>query len=276
MTADRIALNLPFDTTALFLSDGHTSRYAPVALEALAKNHIRLYLLPSHTSHATQPLDLVTFGSLKTASPKILKTLLKKCRPEDISETAFNRCCAMKACLEGLHQSTSIEKIRAAFARSGLIITAGSQTLIIDPQKSAAHLPNPDHIFDFAIEPPRRSAVYSCVLNETKFIKAIKVAKDPKSSDEVIKSAWEEVARLKDSITKKELDVFNLNPNDLPWKNCHLIGKDPNVAFQEGSKKRVSIAPKDEKHWSAVLLDEKKKEIAARRGKYTFSLLTDD
>ena len=45
-----------------------------------------------------------------------------------------------------------------------------------------------------------------------------------------------------------------------------MIGEDPNIAFEEGPKCRVSIAPNDEKHWSEVLLKEKKMELAERRG----------
>ena len=166
------------------------------------------------------------------------KQMLKKKRHENISDSGFNRCCTLKACLEGLHQSTSRDKIRGAFSRAGLVITSGNSPLIIDPQKRAQHLPHPDYVQICH----RTSAVYFCVLNCPKFIKIIKDAKDPKSFDVVVKSAWHEIACLKDAITQNEVDTFNKYPDRLPWWDCPLIGEDPNNTFEEGPKRRVSIA----------------------------------
>ncbi len=91
MEADRLRLGLSNKAKALLKSDGHLSRYGHTALEALETHDIDLYILPSHTSQCTQPLDLVTFGILKTSLAKNLKELTGKKIPEGVSAAAAHR-----------------------------------------------------------------------------------------------------------------------------------------------------------------------------------------
>ena len=54
-------------TPILILLDGHTSRLAPDVIQYCKLNNISLLILPSHTSHITQPLDCSTNGVLKNS-----------------------------------------------------------------------------------------------------------------------------------------------------------------------------------------------------------------
>ena len=263
---DRKRLGLSKDVWALFITDGHTSRYSAVMLETLRQHKILLYLLPSHTSQCTQPLDLVTFGAMKTSLMKNLKELFRKKRPENIPSAAYNRCIAIKAALEAFHVASSKDKIKSAFKRGGLVISNGQ--LIVDPSKIAQHLANPEHVFETAIEPPPRTAVYSCVLNTPELIQEIEIAKSSSSTALESKYAWARIADLRDDLTEAEMDHYTEHPDQLPWQGNPVIGKDDNLAFEPGKGKRVSIVPHTEDHWSKRLLEKKKYEIARQDSWY--------
>jgi len=55
------------DTRAVLIVDGHKSRYDVRTLRALQKANVTLIILPAHSSHITQPLDLRLNGMIKTA-----------------------------------------------------------------------------------------------------------------------------------------------------------------------------------------------------------------
>ena len=257
-------MGLPKTARALFLSDGHPSRYAPTFLKMLALHHIDLYLFPSHTSQCTQPLDLLTFGALKTVLPKVLAENLKKVPPPNVSEAAVTRCCALKACLEALHTATSKSKIKSAFARGGICVNEGK--LVLDPSKLAKHLNDPDNVFKAPIEPPERSAIYSCLLNTPELIEQIEIAKNPSNDKDVVKDAWVRLSEIRNEITQLEKDWYVHHQEDLPWKGNELIGTDPNLAFTYRKAKRKSIAPHSEQHWSEKLLQEKKHMVSLEKG----------
>ena len=244
-------------------SDGHVSRYAPAALDALEAHYIDLYILPSHTSQCTQPLDLVTFGVFKTSLSKNLKNLSLKNLPEGVSAAAAHRCKAIAASLEALHVATSKAKTKSAFARGGIILT--EKKVILDPSKFALHLPNPDHVFDVPLLPPPRTALYSCILNTTEIIELVKVAKKVDQCPQIAKQAWLDLAAIRDGLTEAETDFFLQNPDVLPWVNNPVIGKDPNLAFEVSAGPRKSIAPHSELEWYERLLLEKKQEIAENK-----------
>ena len=92
-----------------------------------------------------------------------------------LSNAAVHRCKAREACLEALHVATSKSKTKSAFARGGIILHENQ--VIVDPSKFAEHLPNPEHVFDIPLEPPPRSALFSCVLNILAIIQEVKSAK---------------------------------------------------------------------------------------------------
>ena len=51
----------------LLILDGHASHESPAAIQFCKEMNIILYLLPSHCTHALQPLDVVLFSPLKNA-----------------------------------------------------------------------------------------------------------------------------------------------------------------------------------------------------------------
>src|SRR5205085_12067266 len=52
--------------TCLLIFDGHGSHTTPDVLCHCILNNVQLALLPSHTSHKTQPLDVEVFSSMKS------------------------------------------------------------------------------------------------------------------------------------------------------------------------------------------------------------------
>ena len=67
----RISLGLPENARAVLVVDGHGSRYHPETLKALRDNNIDLVIIPAHSSHLLQPLDL-TLNKLVKDQYKIL------------------------------------------------------------------------------------------------------------------------------------------------------------------------------------------------------------
>jgi len=49
----------------LLLFDGHSSHFQPEVLRCTKTSKVIVFCLPSHTTHATQPLDAAVFGPLK-------------------------------------------------------------------------------------------------------------------------------------------------------------------------------------------------------------------
>ena len=51
----------------LLIVDGHSSHVSPKFIAFCITHSIDLMILPAHSSHITQPLDVAVFGPLKTA-----------------------------------------------------------------------------------------------------------------------------------------------------------------------------------------------------------------
>ncbi|XP_053408884.1 uncharacterized protein LOC128559893 [Mercenaria mercenaria] len=65
--AKHASLNTSIDTPAtLILYDGHRSHISLTLTEWAKKRNVVLFVLPPHTSHLTQPLDVGVFGPLKS------------------------------------------------------------------------------------------------------------------------------------------------------------------------------------------------------------------
>ena len=62
--------------TCLLICDGHESHVTSDLLQHCRENNIVLLLLPPHTSHMTQPLDVAVFGLLKKAMVTELAPLI--------------------------------------------------------------------------------------------------------------------------------------------------------------------------------------------------------
>ena len=57
----------------LLIVDGHPSRLCYQAIRVLQTFNIQLVVLPEHTSHILQPLDVAIFSPMKAHSKKIFE-----------------------------------------------------------------------------------------------------------------------------------------------------------------------------------------------------------
>jgi hypothetical protein len=65
-------------------ADGHASRISPRIWKLLLENNIYLFIIPSHTSHLLQVLDLLPNAVVKTNLLKIKKIPKKTCSSEEL------------------------------------------------------------------------------------------------------------------------------------------------------------------------------------------------
>ncbi len=61
----------------LLIIDGHTSHVSLKIINLLRSNQIICLMLPSHSTHALQPLDVVVFNSVKSDWSKIVRNHMK-------------------------------------------------------------------------------------------------------------------------------------------------------------------------------------------------------
>lgn len=61
----------------LLIVDGHASHLSLKIINILRSNQIICLMLPSHSTHALQPLDIVVFSSVKNDWSKIVRNHLK-------------------------------------------------------------------------------------------------------------------------------------------------------------------------------------------------------
>ena len=62
---DHFLLNVVSRRPLLLLLDGHSSHFEPATIEFAKENDIIIFVLPPHTTHECQPLDLSFLGALK-------------------------------------------------------------------------------------------------------------------------------------------------------------------------------------------------------------------
>lgn len=65
------------ETPSLVLYDGHKSHVNMTLKEWAEKRNITLFVLPPHTSHLTQPVDVAVFGPLKSMYNRECQTYLR-------------------------------------------------------------------------------------------------------------------------------------------------------------------------------------------------------
>ena len=61
----------------LLIIDGHASHFSLKIINLLRTNQIICLMLPSHSTHALQPLDVVVFNCVKNDWTKLVKNHLK-------------------------------------------------------------------------------------------------------------------------------------------------------------------------------------------------------
>ena len=84
---------------AILILDGHKSRENPIALKLLQKNNISLFILPAHTSHISQILDVGIASPMKSFFTDNFKKMLKDFDPESNKSAQLRRFCIESAIL---------------------------------------------------------------------------------------------------------------------------------------------------------------------------------
>jgi hypothetical protein len=62
----------------VLLVDGHSSHVSLRAIEVCKNNNIMLMLLPSHSSHMLQPLDIGVYGHVKKQMARNIAAILSR------------------------------------------------------------------------------------------------------------------------------------------------------------------------------------------------------
>ena len=75
----------------ILIFDGHISHISLEVIDEARNNNIHIILLPAHTTHFLQPLDVGVFSSVKTEWRKILKEHLISSDFKDINKSQFNK-----------------------------------------------------------------------------------------------------------------------------------------------------------------------------------------
>ena len=99
----------------LLIIDGHASHMNMKIINLLKANQIICLILPSHTTHALQPLDVVVFSSVKSEWSKIVRNHFKEGR-KSIKNGDFPRL--LKKLLIDKRAFTPM-RIVSSFARAG-------------------------------------------------------------------------------------------------------------------------------------------------------------
>ncbi len=99
----------------LLIMDGYTSHISLEIIHLLKNNSIICLILPPHTSHGLQPLDVVLFNSVKNDWIKIVKNYLKEGN-KTLKNSDFPRL-LKKLFVDKSAFSTS--RIVGSFSRSG-------------------------------------------------------------------------------------------------------------------------------------------------------------
>ena len=98
----------------LLICDGHDSHITAVWIEHCMRNNIVLMVLPPHSSHLTQPLDVGVFGPLKTLMASALEPLIS---------TELHRILKaewLSAFVEAHDGAFSVQNIEAGFHGTGI------------------------------------------------------------------------------------------------------------------------------------------------------------
>jgi hypothetical protein len=109
------------DKPILLLLDGHVSHSVAGTVDICAENNIRTVLLPPHTSHVLQPLDVGLFPSLKAAWRRsVADPSLRDLHVPEISLTTNNRIRMLARSLIAHSNSITECHIKRAFKHTGI------------------------------------------------------------------------------------------------------------------------------------------------------------
>ena len=102
---------------AALILDGHTSRLNPAALTYLRQHNVRVVVLPAHSSHITQPFDVVVAAAFKSEFKKTMSRLLSDCADATADEL---RTCSVVAAIDAHDKALSLCTAQRAFRKTGI------------------------------------------------------------------------------------------------------------------------------------------------------------
>ena len=106
----RKAHNKPPSHHALLLTDGHVSRRSAIALRHLHEHHIDCETIPAHSSHVTQPLDVLIFALFKQTMNKHRRALVGV-------DVPTRRYLLLKYALISLYHAVEEDTVKSSFHR---------------------------------------------------------------------------------------------------------------------------------------------------------------
>ena len=115
------------DEPVLLIYNGHKSHVNIAITDWATTNNIHLFLLPAHTSHFLQPLDVACFGPLGTLFSSSKDQLLKSDKKELLSNREVCTL-ACKAYQEGLNTINLV----SGFSKTGIFPMVGLEAIPAD------------------------------------------------------------------------------------------------------------------------------------------------
>ncbi|XP_041484938.1 uncharacterized protein LOC121431436 [Lytechinus variegatus] len=99
----------------LLMYDGHTSHISTTVIDFARANQVILFVLPAHTSHITQPLDVACFSAMKSAYNQECALYMQK-NPGQVITRYEIAWLSLAAYLRALKE----ENLKAAFRKTGI------------------------------------------------------------------------------------------------------------------------------------------------------------
>ncbi|XP_053380044.1 jerky protein homolog-like [Mercenaria mercenaria] len=100
----------------LLLFDGHASHISSDLIDWAKERHVVLFVLPAHTSHVLQPLDVAIFGPFKTYYYQECATFMQR----NMGQSVTRYDMAKLACRAYLKAMSPVN-IQAAFRKTGIL-----------------------------------------------------------------------------------------------------------------------------------------------------------
>ena len=112
---NHLAPYLHTDQHVLIMYDGHTSHVTDQLIRWAKEKKIILFVLPPHTSHVLQPLDVAVFGSFKSCYYSLCQDFMRKHIGSKI--TRYNIC---EIACRAYAKSNTPANITSAFRKTGI------------------------------------------------------------------------------------------------------------------------------------------------------------
>ena len=215
--------NGPSKPVSLILFDGHKSHISLTLSEWAKQNNVILFVLPPHTSHLTQPLDVGLFGPFKSNYYQECQLYLQKNPGISITRYEVARLTA-KPYLKAM----SPHNISSAFCKAGIFPFDKEQIKSVDMAPAAIYeksIPNED-IKLKNVSAGRPSSDINSVLESRKITAVISQQQQQKkhfvppfkvSGDLSNEFNWK---HLQDLSVKKESQIAKLKQNKTKEKTC--------------------------------------------------------